>query len=40
MLFTWIRLVSIYILHINLGGLVEDKDANEFFQLNGVIIYF
>jgi hypothetical protein len=32
-LYTWMRLVSIYIWHLNLKGFVEDKDATEFVQL-------
>ena len=32
----WMRLVLVYILHINLEGLVEDKDANKFVQLKGI----
>jgi hypothetical protein len=33
MLYTYVRLVSIHIWHVDLEGLVEDKDANEFVQL-------
>ena len=39
MLYTWISLVSIYIWHVDLEGLVDDKDANKFVQLKGVEVY-
>lgn len=32
MLYTWMRSISFYILHVNLEGLIKDKDANKFVQ--------